>query len=113
VQTRVPEHEVLTGVARRDPLAITRAEAARRAALAYPPFGGLAAVAGDPPAVAALVAAVRDLPGVAVLGPVDDGRRALVRAAGVTELCDALATPPVDAARALGRLRIDVDGRRT
>ena len=47
-----------------------------------------------------------------VLGPVADGSRALVRAPTVAALCDALAGPGVDAARAKGRLRIDVDPRR-
>jgi hypothetical protein len=49
---------------------------------------------------------------VRVSGPVDDGRRALVRADTVDVLCDALANPSVDAAHALGRLRVDVDPRR-
>jgi len=35
-----------------------------------------------------------------------------VKAASMAALCDALAEPAVDAARALGRLRIDVDPRR-
>ena len=47
-----------------------------------------------------------------MLGPVDDGKRALVRAATVDDLCDALALPAVEAAHALGRLRVDVDPRR-
>ena len=47
-----------------------------------------------------------------MLGPVDDGKRALVRAPGFTQLCDALALPEVDAAHAVGRLRVDVDPRR-
>ena len=47
-----------------------------------------------------------------VLGPVDDGKRALVRAPGFTQLCDALALPEVDAAHGIGRLRVDVDPRR-
>jgi hypothetical protein len=38
--------------------------------------------------------------------------RSLVRAPTLAALCDALATPAVDAARGRGRLRIDVDPRR-
>ena len=49
---------------------------------------------------------------VAVLGPIDDGKRALVRAPDFTRLCDALALPEVDTAHAVGRLRVDVDPRR-
>ena len=54
--------------------------------------------------------------GVTVLGPVADGTsgstRALLRAPSFAALCDALAVSGVDAARAKGRLRIDVDPRR-
>ena len=50
--------------------------------------------------------------GVTVLGPVDDGRRALVRAATWDQLSEALGKPEVDAAHAIGRLRVDVDPRR-
>jgi hypothetical protein len=49
---------------------------------------------------------------VNVLGPIDAGKRALVRAPTVSTLCDALAAPAIDVARSLGRLRIDVDPRR-
>ena len=33
----------------------------------------------------------------------------LVRAVSVDDLCDALATPAIEAAHVLGRLRVDVD----
>jgi hypothetical protein len=56
--------------------------------------------------------ALRAVGTVTVLGPADAGARALVRAASVRELCDALARPEVDAAHAVGRLRVDVDPRR-
>jgi hypothetical protein len=73
-------------------------------------------LAGDAAAVGAACDALRDLTvaarGVSVLGPVDDGRRALLRAPTVGALCDALGLPAVDAARTIGRLRIDVDPRR-
>jgi len=87
--------------------------------LGHPPFGGLAELAGESVAVEAACDALRDLTvaatGVSVLGPVDagnTGKRAMVRAASVAALCDALALPAVDAAHTLGRLRVDVDPRR-
>jgi hypothetical protein len=49
---------------------------------------------------------------VTVLGPIDDGRRALVRAPTWDALADALAAQAVDAAHGAGRLRVDVDPRR-
>jgi primosomal protein N' (replication factor Y) len=114
VQTRLPDHEVVQAVRHGDPTRVVAAEAPRRQALAFPPFGGLAEVAGEPGAVAAACDAVAPA-GVTVLGPVADGRsgsRALLRAASTAALCDALAMPAVDAARTRGRLRIDVDPRR-
>jgi primosomal protein N' (replication factor Y) len=116
VQTRLREHEVVRAATGSDPLLVTDAEAARRRILGHPPFGGLAELSGDPGAVGAACDALRELTvaaqGVNVLGPIDDGKRALVRAPTVTVLCDALAAPAIDAARALGRLRVDVDPRR-
>jgi primosomal protein N' (replication factor Y) len=112
LQTRVPEHEVV--VAARDgvPLVVAEAERARRRVLGWPPFGGVAELAGEPGAVVAACDALRAVAGVTVLGPVDGGARALVRAASALELCDALARPEVDAAHAVGRLRVDADPSR-
>jgi primosomal protein N' (replication factor Y) len=111
LQTRVPEHEVVQAARHGDPMRVVAAETPRRAALGFPPFGGLAEVRGAPEAVAAACTAVAAA-GVTVLGPGADGTSALVRATSVGELCDALARPGVEAARAKGRLRIDVDPRR-
>jgi primosomal protein N' (replication factor Y) len=111
LQTRVPGHEVVRALVRRDPLAVTRAERERRAELAFPPFGGLAALSGEAVAVEAACTALRAA-GLVVLGPADDGRRALARAPSWDALADALADPAIDAAHALGRLRVDVDPRR-
>jgi primosomal protein N' (replication factor Y) (superfamily II helicase) len=111
LQTRVPDHEVIVAAQHGDTLAVARAERARRAELGFPPFGGLAALSGDAPAVTRACDALRD-EGVTVLGPVDDGRRALTRATTWEQLSDALATPDVDAAHGVGRLRVDVDPRR-
>ncbi|MFN8026305.1 MAG: hypothetical protein U0W40_08160 [Acidimicrobiia bacterium] len=119
VQTRLPEHEVVRAAAGSDPMLVTEEEANRRRVLGHPPFGGLAELAGDPAAVGAACDALRDLTvaatGVSLLGPVDGPgatRKALVRAATVAALCDALARAEVDAAHAIGRLRVDVDPRR-
>ena len=116
VQTRLTDHEVVRAAATSDPVLVAEAEAARRRVLGYPPFGGLAEVSGEPAAVTAACDALRELTvaatGVGVLGPIADGKRALVRAPTVSALCDALAGPGVAAARTVGRLRVDVDPRR-
>ena len=138
LQTRVPDHPVVQAVVLGDPTIVGLADRAQRAALGFPPFGGLAALSGDAVAVAAACDALRhrrrartagrlrartagagsvperqggsvperqggsvperqggsvperqggSVPGrqgaVTVLGPIDDGRRALVRAPDV------------------------------
>jgi primosomal protein N' (replication factor Y) len=110
VQTRVPEHEVLRAIAAADPAIAWEAEAVRRRVTGYPPFGALARVRGERDAVAAVVDALRPDATLAVLGPVEVGaaHEALVRAANPESLADALA-PVLPAARALGRLRVEVD----
>jgi primosomal protein N' (replication factor Y) len=107
-QTRVPDHEVLRAAQAGDPLPLLRAETARRQALALPPFGGLAALAGAPGAVATAVAALRER--LEVLGPVDG--QALLRAPSTRELANALAATDLGPARQQGRLRVDVDPQR-
>jgi primosomal protein N' (replication factor Y) len=111
LQTRLPRHEVVDAARRGDPMLVVAAEVPRRQALGFPPFGGLAEVSGAPEAVVAVCDAVAG-DGITVLGPVADGSRALVRAPSAVALANAFATPGVDAARAKGRLRIDVDPRR-
>ena len=108
VQTRVPDHAVLVAAGRGDPIPLVREEAARRAELALPPFGGLAVLSGDPAAVDAASRALAA--SLAVLGPVDG--RALVRAASPDALADGLAVADLATARAAGRLRVDVDPQR-
>jgi primosomal protein N' (replication factor Y) len=112
LQTRVPDHEVVGAARTGRPLVVAGAEWARREALAWPPFGGVAELSGERVAVRAACDVLAAVERVTVLGPVDDGTRALVRAATVGALADALARPDVDAAHALGRLRVDVDPRR-
>ena len=111
VQTRVPDHPVVRAAVTGDTVSLAWAERAQRAEIGFPPFGGLAALSGDAVAVGAACDALRAV-GTTVLGPVDDGRRALARSTRGEDLSDALAAPGVDAARARGRLRIDVDPRR-
>lgn len=110
IQTRVPDHEVIEAVRHGDPEVVRVPEQTRRRDLGYPPFGGLAEVSGAAAAVDALVAALRGVEGIRVLGPVEAGagKRALAQAAGVAELCDALAGSARDA-RGHGRLRVEVD----
>jgi primosomal protein N' (replication factor Y) len=105
VQTRLPEHEVLRVASTGEVAPFAAAEHERRRALGFPPFGGLAEVSGD---AAAVEEACRRLDGpLVVLGP--HAGRALVRAPSVAELCDGLARADLAPARALGRLRVDVD----
>ena len=108
VQTRLPDHEVLAAARTGDPMPVVNADATRRETLAFPPFGGLAALDGNIDAVAAAVTILRDH--LEVLGPVDG--RALLRAASPTELADALAAIDLNPARVHGRLRIEVDPQR-
>ena len=69
-----------------------------REALGWPPFGGAAELVGDAAAVRAACDALATAARVTVLGPVGGGTRALVRAATVAALADALALPEIDAA---------------
>ncbi len=111
MQTRVPEHEVIAAARAADATIVADAERARRRVLGFPPFGGLAEVSGASDAVDAACTALRPAPALRVLGPVELGAsaRALVQAPSVDALCDALAGVDLSAARARGRLRIDVD----
>ncbi len=108
VQTRAPDHDVLRAATTGDPLPLAETETARRAELHQPPFGGWALVTGAPAAVTLAADAIRaHLP---VLGPVDD--HTLVRGPSAAALADGLAAVDLTAARAQGRLRIEVDPQR-
>ena len=113
VQTRVPGHDVLHAAATGELADLLDAESARRRALGFPPFGGVAELSGDESAVAAACDTLRTatidgaVDGLEVLGP--SGSRALVQAASAESLADALAGADLAAARALGRLRVAVD----
>ncbi|MSO78767.1 MAG: hypothetical protein EXQ79_04090 [Acidimicrobiia bacterium] len=111
VQTRMPAHPVVTAASDGDPAPLLETDLARRRALHYPPFGGMAELSGDATAVDAACAELqRHLTTVTVLGPTNG--LALLRAPTVDELCDALATANLGPARTQGRLRVDVDPRR-
>ncbi len=99
IQTRMPGHEVIDAALHADPSRLALVEAARRAALRFPPETAVASVSGQ--AAPAFVAALT--PGLEVLGPAND--RWLLRAPDHKTLCDALAATP----RPPGRLRIEVD----
>jgi primosomal protein N' (replication factor Y) len=110
IQTRLPDHEVLEAARRADPTVVATAERPRREELAYPPFGALAEVRGDAPAVNTLIEGLRELDDIDVFGPTSAARglQALLHSADVEVLCDAL-DQTSGAARAAGRLRIAVD----
>lgn len=103
LQTRLPDHEVVTAALHADPARVAAAEARRREALRFPPAVAMVAVSGAAadPYVEAVVAAGEG--GVEALGP-HDGTW-LLRADDHTPLLDALAATP----RPGGRLRVEVD----
>ena len=97
LQTFLPQHVAVQAAVFADPSRVAKAEAARRRDLGLPPFGALAAVAGEGAA-----AFVRDA-GLLPAGPDDD---VLVRAPTWDDLGPALARTP----RPKGsRLRVEVD----
>ena len=101
IQTRVPGHEVILAALHADPSRLAVVEAARRAALRFPPETAVAAVSGQ--AAAAFVANLPAGAGIEVLGPANE--RWLLRAPDHRTLCETLAATP----RPAGRLRIEVD----
>ena len=117
LQTRLADHEVVRAAVTGDPTLVAEGERARRRALGFPPFGGLAEISGSAAAVDAAVAVLSaggvDASGVSVLGPDHKGEtaRALVRGPGPDAVADALAAA-VPAARALGRIHVEVDPTR-
>jgi primosomal protein N' (replication factor Y) len=105
LQTRVPEDPIVVAVRDAEPGPVEEVERRTRETLRFPPFGGLAEVAGAEPAVRAACDALGEA--VEVLGP--ERGRALLRAPTTERLCDALSDAPLGPARALRRFRIDVD----
>jgi primosomal protein N' (replication factor Y) len=111
VQTRVPDHDVITAARSADPMIVADAERARRRVLGFPPFGGLAEISGAAGAVGVACDSLRSEDGLQVLGPSAAGAsaRALVQSASTEVLCDVLAGVDFAPARSQGRLRVDVD----
>lgn len=105
LQTRVPEDPIVVAARDADPGPVEEAERSTREALRFPPFGGLAEMSGAEPAIRAACDALGEA--VEILGP--ERGRVLLRAPTTEALCDALSNAPLGPARALGRLRIDVD----
>jgi primosomal protein N' (replication factor Y) (superfamily II helicase) len=120
VQTRLPDHPVLTAAAVADPDRLADHEMEIRRQLRFPPVTALAAVSG--PVAPDFIERLRAFQGaqsaqgagrasggsepIEVLGP-DEGRW-LVRATDSAALADALAAVP----RPPGRLRVEVDPQR-
>jgi primosomal protein N' (replication factor Y) len=110
LQTRLPDHEVVSAAVHADPGRLTEPERARRAELRFPPVTAMAILSGE--AAGAYIDALRageaeDVArGLEILGPADG--RWLVRAPDHEALCDALAAAP----RPTGRLRVNVDPSR-
>jgi primosomal protein N' (replication factor Y) len=105
VQTRLPTDPVVVAAGDASLEPVLEAERDRRQAFGFPPFAGLAELSGGSDAVAAACDALRA--SVDVLGPTDD--RALLRAPSAAALSDGLAATDLSAARARGRLRVEVD----
>ncbi|MDZ7733462.1 MAG: hypothetical protein U5R31_10445 [Acidimicrobiia bacterium] len=102
LQTRVPDHEVITAALHADPGRLAAAESARRSELGFPPFAAPRRRCRVPRRRRSSSPWEHPL-GVDVLGP-SDGRW-LLRATDHRTLCDALAATP----RPGGRLRVAVD----
>ena len=101
IQTRDPQHPVLTAALRADPSHLTDLEATKAKALGWAPYGAQAVVSGA--AAEEFVEGLDQRLGVDLRGPMDG--RWLVRAANRTELASALA----EVERPAGRLRILID----
>jgi primosomal protein N' (replication factor Y) len=101
VQTRLPQHESLVAAVRGDPSVLARSEMAMRRRLSLPPASAMALVSGAGAEPFARQVVTQAAPGgvVSVGGSgveasdLGDGR-ILIRAAGTTALCDALARVP-------------------
>lgn len=101
VQTRQPDHPVLTAARGADPSAVATAERDRRRLLGLPPYGAQAQVSGA--GAEALIAALDPAAAIEVRGPRQG--RYLLRAPELPPLLDALAA----AGRPADRVRIEID----
>jgi primosomal protein N' (replication factor Y) (superfamily II helicase) len=101
VQSRTPDHPVLTAARSADPERLVDSELAMRRALGLPPATAMALISHE--AAPAFLASLGSSEGVRVQGPLDGRWRVL--APDHRTLCDALAS----VGRPPGRLRIEVD----
>jgi primosomal protein N' (replication factor Y) len=106
VQARQADHEVVRALVTGRPTLVADAETERRRAIGFPPFGAVAELSGDEPAVLATIDAIRGFDAILIVGPTDG--RALVVAPDAASLADALAVGHT-AARPVGRVRTAVD----
>ncbi len=103
VQTRMPQHDVLTSAALADPGRLAASELEVRRALDLPPVTAMALISGASADTYGTALAAAAPEGVEVRGPVDG--RWSVRAPDHAVLADLLAAVP----RPGGRLRVEVD----
>jgi primosomal protein N' len=103
LQTSVPHHEVIAGLAAGDLSAHVSAETARRQRLRLPPFGALAEISG-----AGTKEAVAHLQSSLLVEVAGDDQRALVRSSSWESLSEALLGLP----KGKQRVRIAVDPSR-
>ena len=101
VQTRQPDHPVLTAARGADPSAVATAERDRRRLLSLPPYGAQAQISGA--GAKTLIAALDPAAAIEVRGPRQG--RYLLRSPELPPLLDALAA----AGRPPDRVRIEVD----
>jgi primosomal protein N' len=106
VQARQADHEVVRALVNGRPALVADAENERRRAIGFPPFGAVAELSGDEPAVLATIDAISGFDALRVIGPTDG--KALVVAPDADVLADALAVGHA-AARPVGRVRTAVD----
>jgi len=101
VQTRVPEHPLLTAAAAGRPADLDASAMAVRGQLQMPPTAAIASLSGE--GAAEFAASLSGAIGIELIGPLDG--EWIVRARDHTTLCDALGGVP----RPPGRLRVAVD----
>jgi primosomal protein N' (replication factor Y) len=106
VQARQADHEVVRALVTGRPALVADVETERRRAIGFPPFGAVAELSGDEPAVRASVDAIGAFDALRVVGPTEG--KALVIAKDPESLADALAVGHA-AARPIGRVRTAVD----
>jgi primosomal protein N' (replication factor Y) len=106
VQARHADHDVVRALVAGHPALVSDAETQRRRSIGFPPFGAVAEISGDEPAVLAAIDAISGFDALRVVGPTEG--KALVVAPDAESLAGALAVGHA-AARPIGRVRTAVD----